>query len=55
MMQPFLASGAYIDCDAPGIRAKARELAAASTGELDLVERCFEFVRDRIRHSWITS
>jgi transglutaminase-like putative cysteine protease len=52
MMQPFLASGAYIDCDAPGIRAKARELAAASTGELDLVERCFEFVRDRIRHSW---
>lgn len=51
-MQRFLVHSTYVDCDAPGIRAKARELAAASTDELDLVERCFEFVRDQIRHSW---
>jgi transglutaminase-like putative cysteine protease len=51
-MQPYIAHSTYIDCDESGVCAKARELAAASTGELDLVERCFEFVRDRIRHSW---
>lgn len=38
--------------NAQSIRATARELAAVSTGELDLVERCFEFARDRIKHSW---
>ena len=58
-MQLFLATSRYIDHDHPLIRAQASALAAeiSGTGDPDadrlaLVRRCFEFVRDEIRHSW---
>lgn len=51
-MEQYLAKSFYIDFDAPNIRAKARELASASANEWELVKQGFEFVRDRIKHSW---
>ena len=58
-MQRFLATSRYIDHDHPLIRTRASALAAevAGTGDPDadylaLIRRCFEFVRDEIRHSW---
>jgi len=50
-MSAYLASSAYIDWHHSEVAAKAVELAAGSTSELMLVERCFEFVRDSIKHS----
>jgi transglutaminase-like putative cysteine protease len=50
-MQEYLSSSKYIDFDHPEIQALARTLSARSDSELDLVKRCFEFVRDEIRHS----
>jgi len=34
------------------VLAKARELAARTTDHTEITRRCFEFVRDEIRHSW---
>ncbi len=51
-MEQYLAKSFYIDFDAPNVRAKARELALASANEWELVKHAFEFVRDRIKHSW---
>ncbi|MEC5398337.1 transglutaminase-like domain-containing protein [Uliginosibacterium sp. H1] len=51
-MQPYLAVSTYIDFDAPDVAALARALARDADGEHALVRRCFEFVRDEIRHSW---
>ena len=50
-MQRYLAPSRYIDFDHPSIQSLARELAAGATSELQLTQRCFEFVRDEIRHS----
>jgi hypothetical protein len=51
-MAIYLACGALIDCDHPRIVSKAAELAGGSSGTIGTAKRCFEFVRDRIRHSW---
>jgi len=51
MMNPFLESSCHIDFDHPDVAAKARELGAGAVDPLDLIRRCFEFVRDEIRHS----
>lgn len=51
-MQPYLAASTYIDFDVPDVAALARTLARDADGEHALVRRCFEFVRDEIRHSW---
>ena len=50
-MQAFLAESEYIDWNDAAVTAKAAELAAGATGKIDIACRCFEFVRDCIRHS----
>lgn len=50
-MTPFLAAGRYVDHDDPRVSAKAASLASGAGSQLELVRRCFEFVRDEIRHS----
>lgn len=51
-MQAYLQSSRYIDADNPLVAAKAAELAETADTEQVIVKRCFEFVRDRIQHSW---
>lgn len=48
----YLNSSEIIDWHHPAILAKAGELADGLTGHVDMARRCFEFVRDGIRHSW---
>jgi transglutaminase-like putative cysteine protease len=50
-MQRYLAASTYIDFDTPDVLATARRLAEGASSEADVVRACFEFVRDRIRHS----
>lgn len=50
-MRPYFAASKYIDWHHPDVAQKAAELAAGSTSEEMLVKRCFEFVRDEIKHS----
>lgn len=52
LLLPYLAPSRHIDFHDPAVAAKARELAAGAASEHDLVRRCFEFVRDEIKHSW---
>lgn len=52
MNQRFLEVSEYIDWQQPAVLAKARELAGGSTDPVEIAQRCFEFVRDQIRHSW---
>ena len=50
-MQQFLASSKYIDWQHPAVLAKAQALAAGSAANSrELIRRCFEFVRDDIKH-----
>lgn len=51
-MQQYLANSTYIDWHHADIQAQAAVLAEQSSTQLDLVRRCFEFVRDQIKHSW---
>ncbi|HTQ98948.1 MAG TPA: transglutaminase family protein [Candidatus Acidoferrum sp.] len=51
-MQAFLASSPHIDWEHPAVLAKARELATGVDDIHALIERCFVFVRDQIKHSW---
>jgi transglutaminase-like putative cysteine protease len=51
-LQPYLAGSEYIDWRHPLVTAKASELAAGALGDEEVARRCFEFVRDFIRHSW---
>jgi transglutaminase-like putative cysteine protease len=51
-MQAYLESNEFIDWQNPDVSAKAAELAENGTGKLQVAQRCFEFVRDEIRHSW---
>ncbi|OGU16416.1 MAG: Cro/Cl family transcriptional regulator [Geobacteraceae bacterium GWC2_53_11] len=48
----FLASSEHINWQHPAVLAKAQELAAGTTDHTEITRRCFEFVRDEIRHSW---
>jgi transglutaminase-like putative cysteine protease len=50
-MQRYLAPGKYIDHQHEGVMALAKQLAQGAFSELSLVQRCFEFVRDEVRHS----
>lgn len=50
-MKEFLESTEYIDWKHPAVLAKASELAEGETVPEKVASRCFEFVRDRIRHS----
>jgi transglutaminase-like putative cysteine protease len=51
-MLAYLAATKYLDFDHPLVREKAESLARGSASELELARRCFEFVRDEIKHSW---
>ena len=46
----YLQSSEIIDWETPSVFNKANELAAKSENELDMVKKCFEFVRDEIFH-----
>lgn len=49
---PFLAASQYIDFHHPDVAALAQTLSANAVSEHALIQRCFEFVRDEIKHSW---
>jgi len=51
-MKPYLASNLYIDSQHPTIVAQAAKLAEGCADEEAIAKRCFEFVRDQIKHSW---
>jgi transglutaminase-like putative cysteine protease len=48
----FLAPDVVLDWDDPIVRDRARAIKDDSTDEGDFVRRSFEWVRDRIPHSW---
>ncbi|MGD0518520.1 MAG: transglutaminase family protein [Thermoguttaceae bacterium] len=50
-MTRYLACSKYIDWDHPAVAQKAVELSDGCSTEEQLVKRCFEFVRDSIKHS----
>ncbi len=49
-MEEFLRSTDVIDWDHPAVLELAKSLKADST--LETAQRCFEWVRDEVRHSW---
>lgn len=51
-MKPFLDHSEYIDWKHPAVLAKAAALALGAGDNSEIARRCFEFVRDSIRHSW---
>lgn len=50
-MQKYLEASQYIDCGHPEIIRQAALLAADSSDRDAIAQRCFEFVRDQIKHS----
>lgn len=50
--QVYLEPGEYIDWQHEGVRSKAAALAMGCREDMAIARRCFEFVRDEIRHSW---
>ena len=50
-MDEYLQSTEIIDHDNPAVRSLANELAAGSLEQKDVAKRCFEWVRDEIKHS----
>ena len=52
MTNPYLEESDCIDRRHPLVAAKAAELAAGAADRVEIARRCFEFVRDEIRHSW---
>jgi transglutaminase-like putative cysteine protease len=48
----YLVADEIIDWQHPDLLAKAQDLAAGATDKSEIAKRCFEFVRDEIRHSW---
>ncbi|MDP1771430.1 MAG: transglutaminase family protein [Methylobacter sp.] len=51
-MEHYLDSSEYIDWNHPLVVAKAAELAEGCVSDESVAKRCFEFVRDAIKHSW---
>lgn len=50
-MKPYLDSSNFINFNHPDVAHKAHDLAGQSATTHDLIKRCFEFVRDQIKHS----
>lgn len=48
----YLAASAIVDYHHPQVLNLAQTLAAGATDTLDLARRCYEFVRDKISHSF---
>lgn len=51
-MERFLEVSEFIDWQQPEILQLAQQLAEGASGELEIVNNCFEWVRDQIKHSW---
>jgi len=51
-MQQYLQATEIINWQRPALLVKAQELAAGLNDKTEIARRCFEFVRDQIRHSW---
>lgn len=51
-IESYLADGEYIDWTHPLVMAKAAELSGGVSDDEEVARRCFEFVRDSIKHSW---
>lgn len=51
-MEQYLNVSEWIDWQHPAVLGKAQELAAGLSDKTAIALRCFEFVRDQIRHSW---
>lgn len=51
-MVAYLDESEYIDFSHPLVVEKAAELALGASDKVEIARRCFEFVRDDIRHSW---
>jgi len=52
VMQQYLTSSEYIDWQHPEVSRQAAVLAQGCATDEEIARRCFEFVRDEIRHSW---
>lgn len=52
IMQKYLESTPYIDWRTPNILSLSRELSKNGQGSVEFARVCFEFVRDKIKHSW---
>jgi len=50
-MNQFLESSEYIDWEEPSVLKKAKELSRGLSGDEAISKRCFDFVRDEIKHS----
>lgn len=50
-MEEYLKPTEIIDFPHPSVAAKARELASGCVNDVEISKRCFEFVRDEIRHT----
>lgn len=48
----YLESSEYIDWKNPNVLLQATLLAKGTTDAIDVAKRCFDFVRDDIKHSW---
>lgn len=51
-MEQYLESSEFIDCKHPAIARKAAELAENCISDEAVAKKCFEFVRDSVKHSW---
>ena len=51
-MNKYLTSSKYIDCGNPQILEKAAYLSQGINNKELVAKRCFEYVRDEIKHSW---
>jgi transglutaminase-like putative cysteine protease len=51
-MNKYLESSKYIDCNNPKILEKAAYLSQSINDKEVVAKRCFEYVRDEIKHSW---
>lgn len=51
-MDTYLTVSEYIDFAHPLVAETATQLASGASDDIAIAKRCFEFVRDEIRHSW---
>ncbi len=51
-MEQYLESSEFIDWKHPTITKKAAELAEGCASDEAVAKKCFEFVRDSVKHSW---
>ena len=51
-LAPYLAPSDVIDTQHPEVASLARELGRSCASDEAIAQRCFEFVRDSIKHSW---